>query len=169
MDNLHKIKMVIADVDGVLTDGSITIDATGNELKTFNAKDGSGIKFLQRVGIKFAIITGRQSYAVEFRANELKIKDVYQSAKKKTEAYRKILSENGLKDDEVCYIGDDLVDIPVMRKVGFSVAVADSVLEVLEVVDYITKANGGKGAVREVVEKIIKGQGKWDEITARYF
>ena len=169
MDRLYKIKMVIADVDGVLTDGSITIDASGNELKTFNAKDGSGIKFLHRVGIKFAIITGRQSSAVEIRANELKIKDVYQNSKKKIEAYRKILSENGLKDENVCYIGDDLVDIPVMQKVGFSVAVADSVTEVLEIVDYVTKANGGKGAVREVVEKIIKGQGKWEEITSRYF
>lgn len=169
MNALYKIKMVIADVDGVLTDGSITIDAGGNELKTFNAKDGSAIKFLQRVGIKFAIITGRQSHAVTIRANELKIKDVYQDAKKKIEVYSKILSENGLKDDEICYIGDDLVDIPVMRKVGFSVAVADAVTEVLEVVDYVTKAKGGKGAVREVVEKIIKGQGKWEEITARYF
>lgn len=169
MSKLSKIKMVIADVDGVLTDGNITIDHTGNELKTFNARDGSGIKFLQRVGIKFAIISGRHSFAVNIRAKELSVKDVYQDSKKKIEVYEKIVSDHNLKDEEVCYIGDDLVDIPVMRKVGFSVGVADAVKEVCEIADYVTYALGGKGAVREVIEKIIKAQGKWDEITARYF
>ena len=169
MDKLAKIKMVIADVDGVLTDSSITLDFEGNESKTFNARDGSGIKFLQRVGIKFAIISGRYSSAVDVRAKELNIKDVYQNAKKKVDVYEKIISEHDLKDEEVCFIGDDLVDIPVLRKVGFSVGVADAVTDVLDIVDYVTSTPGGKGAVREVVEKIIKSQGKWDEITTGYF
>lgn len=169
MGKLENIKMIIADVDGVLTDGSITLDSDGNELKTFNAKDGSGVKFLQRIGINFAIISGRYSSAVNIRAKELSIKDVFQNSKKKIDAYEKIVSGHDLKDEEVCYIGDDLVDIPVMRRVGFSVGVADAVTEVREIVDYVTTAPGGKGAVREVIEKIIKDQGKWDEITARYF
>jgi len=169
MAGLEKIKMIILDVDGVLTDGSITIDSMGNELKTFNAKDGSGIKFGQRVGLKFAIITGRSSAAVDKRAKELNIKDVYQGEKKKIEAYGKILSDYNLNDEEVCYIGDDLVDIPVMKRVGYPVGVSDAAKEVCEIADYITKASGGKGAVREVIEKVIMGQGKWDEILSGYF
>lgn len=169
MGKLDKIKIVISDVDGVLTDNSITIDANGVETKTFNARDGSGIKFLQRVGIIFAIISGRESSAVEYRAKELGIKDVYLGAKKKIDPYQKILSEHNLNDNEVCYIGDDLVDIPLLLKVGFPVAVADAVDEVREIAAYVTKADGGKGAVREVVEKIIKEQHKWDEITVHYF
>lgn len=169
MGNIDKIKMVVADVDGVLTDGSITIDPVGNELKTFNARDGSGIKYLQRVGIKFAIISGRRSIAVDIRAKELNVKDVYQGAIKKMDAYADILANHNLTDDEVCYIGDDLIDIPIMRKVGFAVGVIDAVADVLAVADYITTTRGGRGAVREVIEKIIKGQGKWQEITSRYF
>lgn len=169
MENIEKIKIVISDVDGVLTDGSIIIDANGDESKTFNARDGSGIKYLQRVGIKFAIISGRKAMAVEHRANELGIKDVYLGAKKKLEPYRQILSEHNLNDDEVCYIGDDLVDIPIMLKVGFPVAVFDAVDEVRNIAAYITNAEGGKGAVREVIEKIIKEQNKWEDISQRYF
>ena len=169
MSVFEKIKMIIMDVDGVLTDGSITIDSSGNELKTFNARDGSGIKFGQRVGLKFAIITGRSSVAVDKRAKELNIKDVYQNEKKKIEAYDKIVLDYNLEDDEVCYIGDDLVDLPVMKRVGYSVCVSDAVKEVCEIADYVTKASGGKGAVREAIEKIIMGQGKWDEILSGYF
>ncbi|MGR3220729.1 MAG: KdsC family phosphatase [Candidatus Anammoxibacter sp.] len=169
MNKLAKIKMVITDVDGVLTDSSITLDSEGNESKTFNARDGAGIKFLQRTGVKFAIISGRHSSAVDLRAKELGIKDVYQGAKKKIEAYEKIISEHGLKDEEVCFIGDDLVDIPVLLKVGFAVGVADAVTEVIEIVDFVTVTPGGRGAVREVAERVIKGQGKWGEITTGYF
>ena len=169
MSGLEKIKMIILDVDGVLTYGSITIDSMGNESKTFNSKDGSGIKFGQRVGLKFAIITGRSSVAVDKRARELNIKDVYQNEKKKIEAYEKILSAYNLDDEEACYIGDDLVDMPVMKRVGYSVCVSDGAKEVCEIADYITKASGGKGAVREVIEKVIMVQGKWDEILSGYF
>ncbi len=169
MENLEKIKIVISDVDGVLTDGSIIKDCHGGESKTFNARDGSGIKFLMRADIKFAIISGRTSAAVDFRAKELDIKDVYQGQKTKIDAYQEILSKYGFSDDEVCYIGDDFVDIPVLLRVGFPVAVADATPETQKVCDYVTIAPGGRGAVREVIEKIIKGQDKWQEITARYF
>ncbi len=169
MDNINKIKLVIADVDGVLTDSSIIIDKDGNESKIFNARDGAGIKYLQRVGIKFAIISGRKSGAVEHRAEELGIKDVFQGAKKKIEAYEEILARYNFTDEEVCYIGDDMIDIPLLAKVGFSVAVFDAVNEVKDFADYITTKSGGKGAVREVAEKIIKKQNKWEEIVSRYF
>ena len=161
--------MLIVDVDGVLTDGSITLDSHGIESKTFNASDGSGFKFLQRAGLKCAIISGRKSEAVEHRATELGIYDVYQGAKNKIDAYNEILAKYDLKHEEICYVGDDLVDIPVMRKVGFPVAVANAAAEVKEIADYITNTPGGKGAAREVIEKIIKSQGKWDEIMVRYF
>lgn len=169
MVRLDKIKLVIIDVDGVLTDGGIIIDSQGNESKIFNVKDGTGINFLQRIGVKCAIISGRTCPTVTHRAEALGIKDVYQGARNKIDAYEEILRKMGLKDEEVCYIGDDLIDIPIIKRVGFSVAVADAVIEVREMADYITQTPGGKGAVREVVEKIIKEQGKWEIITERYF
>lgn len=169
MDRLDKIKLVIIDVDGVLTDGGIIIDSQGSESKIFNVKDGTGINFLQRIGIKCAIISGRTCPAVTHRAEALGIKDLYQGARNKIEAYEEILRKMGLKDEEICYIGDDLIDIPILKRVGFSVAVADAVPEVREMADYITQMPGGKGAVREVAEKILKEQGKWGIITERYF
>ena len=168
MDKLSKIKLVISDVDGVLTDSSITIDHEGNELKIFNARDGAGIKYLQSAGIKFAIISGRKSEAVKYRAKELNIEDVYQGTKKKRDAYSEMLTKYNLTDDETCYIGDDLIDIPLLKKVGYSVAVFDAVTEVKELVDYITTKSGGNGAVREVAEKILKKQDKWSGIRLRY-
>lgn len=165
---LGDIKLIIIDVDGVLTDGRIYCNARGEEQKVFHVKDGSGIAFWHRAGLKSAIISGRSSRAVEQRAKELGIKDVYQKALNKLEAYEKIVKKHGLEDEEVCYIGDDLIDLPVLRRVGFSVAVSDSPEEVLRGVDYVTRASGGKGAVREVVEKILKFQGKWEGILQRY-
>ncbi len=165
---LGDINFLIVDVDGVLTDGRIFCSDKGEETKVFHVKDGSGIAFWHRIGKKTAIISGRKSKAVEHRAKELGITDVHQNAHKKLEAYEKILKKHGLKDEEVCYIGDDLIDIPVFRRVGFAVAVAESPEEVLKVVDYVTEARGGQGAVREVVEKILKFQGKWENILERY-
>lgn len=165
---LSDINFLIVDVDGVLTDGKIFCSDRGEELKVFHVKDGSGIAFWHRAGKKTAIVSGRKSKAVEHRAKELGIKEVYQDAHKKLEAYEKILKKHGLKDEEVCYIGDDLIDIPVLRRVGFAVAVAGSPPEVLQRVDYVTKDRGGQGAVREVVEKILKSQGKWEDILKNY-
>jgi len=163
-----KIKMVVFDVDGVLTDGKIVLDMHGVETKSFNVQDGTGIKYLLRSDIRVGLITGRQSGVVSFRARELGIEDVYQGVKVKLEAYEKLVEKHGLHDEEVCYVGDDLPDIPVMRRVGLPVAVANARLEVKNEAAYVTQAEGGAGAVREVAEEILKGQGKWDTIMSRY-
>ncbi|MBI5125412.1 MAG: HAD-IIIA family hydrolase [Planctomycetes bacterium] len=165
---LGDINFLIVDVDGVLTDGRIFCSDRGEELKVFHVKDGSGIAFWHRVGKKTAIISGRKSKAVTHRAKELGIEEVYQDAHKKLDAYGKILERHGLKDEEVCYIGDDLIDLPLLSRVGFAVAVAGSPPEVLQEADYVTRARGGQGAVREVVEKILRYQGKWEDVLRRY-
>ncbi len=161
--------MVIMDVDGVLTDGKIIIDANGVESKAFCVQDGSAITYLHRAGMKTAIISGRNSEVVELRAKELSIENVYLGIHKKMDAYEEILEKHKLKDNEICYIGDDLIDLPILRKVGFSVAVPNATPEVKKHVSYVTNAHGGCGAIREVTEKILKSQGKWDEITSRYY
>ncbi len=162
------IKIVIIDVDGVLTDGTIYIDAHGAETKGFNILDGTGISYLHRVGIKTAIISGRTSKAVIHRAKELNIVDVYQGVVNKLEAYKEIREKYGLRDEEVCYIGDDLIDLPVLYRVGFPVTVANASPVVKREAAYVTKARGGFGAVREVAEMIIKYQDKWHLIMKRY-
>ncbi len=166
---MNEIKIVIIDVDGVLTDGKIILDANGNESKSFYVQDGTGITYLHRAGIKTAIISGRESKALVHRAKELCIEDVYQGIHNKIEAYEKILKKHRIKDNETCYIGDDLFDLPVLRRVGFSVAVPNAPLELKRSVSYVTSAPGGYGAIREVTEKILKAQGKWDMIISRYY
>ena len=165
----NKTKMVIFDVDGVLTDGKIMLDENGTETKSFNAMDGAGIKYLLRSGIGVAFITGRRSGAVALRARELGVEDVYQGVKVKLEAYEKLLEKHSLHDDEICYVGDDLPDIPVMRRAAFPVAVASARLEVKNEAAYVTRAEGGAGAAREVAERILKEQGRWDSIVSRYY
>ncbi len=165
---IKNIKIVIIDVDGVLTDGSIYIDANGSETKSFHILDGTGITYLHRVGIKTAIISGRASRAVVHRAQELAITDVYQGITNKLEAYREIQEKYGLRDEEICYIGDDLIDLPILYRVGFPVTVANASPIVKREAAYITKARGGFGAVREIAEMIIKYQDKWHLIMERY-
>ena len=167
-EKIRPIKLLLMDVDGVMTDGGITIDNQGVESKTFHVRDGHGIKLLQRAGVKVGIITGRESEVVKHRASELGIEILYQGMKVKMDAYRQILADEGLKDDEVAYIGDDVVDLPVLNQVGFSVAVADASESLKPYVDYIAALNGGRGAVREVTELILKGQGLWDDVMKRY-
>jgi len=167
--DISLVKMVIFDVDGVLTDGMIIIDSVGIESKHFNVQDGSGIRFLQRAGIAVAFVTGRQSSVVAYRARELGVQEVHQNAKSKLEPYEKILAKSGLRGENICYVGDDLVDIPVMRRVGFPVAVADARPEVKKEACYVTERAGGQGAAREVADKILKEQGKWESIVARYY
>lgn len=166
---LQKIKLLILDVDGVMTDGRIIFDSNGVESKFFNVKDGHGIKMLQRGGIEVAIISGRESQVVTNRAAELAIKIVYQKSLDKLTPYHKILAETGLSDAEVAFIGDDLIDIPVLKRVGFAAAPSDAVAEVLPLVHYVTSKSGGWGAVREVSDMLLKAQGKWAELTDRYF
>jgi 3-deoxy-D-manno-octulosonate 8-phosphate phosphatase (KDO 8-P phosphatase) len=165
---LKKIKLLILDVDGVMTDGRIIMDDEGRETKSFNVRDGHGLKILQRYGIKVALLTGRQSKVVEYRAEDLDIKEVYQKVYNKKEVFEKILKKHKLSADDTAFIGDDIIDIPVLRRVGFSAAVADAADVVKKSVDYITKNRGGNGAVREICEMILQAQGKWTEVAAKY-
>lgn len=165
---MKNIKLVIIDVDGVLTDGTIYIDAQGCETKAFSVLDGTGVSYLHRAGIKTAIISGRNCDAVIHRAKELGIEDVYQGVKNKIDAYEQLLKKYALQDEEICYIGDDLIDLPILYRVGFSVAVANASPIVKRQSDYVTKARGGYGAVREVAEKILSFQDKWHLIMERY-
>ena len=167
-DKVSRIKLLLLDVDGVLTDGRIYVDNNGVESKTFDVKDGHGLKLVQRAGIKVGLITGRQSEVVNYRAKELGIGMVFQGVKNKLEVYAKILADLGLRDEEVAYMGDDLVDLPVLRRVGFSATVQDASEEVKPFVHYISRLKGGRGAVRELCEHILKEDGCWISVTARY-
>ncbi len=166
---IEAIRMMIFDVDGVLTDGRINYLDDGTELKSFDVQDGHGIKLLQRSGIQVALITGRYCKAVEHRARGLGIERVYQDIKIKLVAYERILAETGLQDKEVGYMGDDLIDVPVLRRVGFAVAVPNAVSHVLPYAHYVTRARGGHGACREVCELVLRVQGHWQKVTERYF
>ncbi len=168
-NKLAKIKLLLLDVDGVLTDGRIIYDIHGNELKAFDVKDGHGLKLLQRAGIKVGIITGRSSAVVSRRAEELGIEILYQGALRKLEPYREILSQHGLTDEQVAYVGDDVVDLPILHRVGFSATVADAVPDVIPLVDYVASRPGGRGAVREICDMLVRASGCWDELTRRYF
>jgi len=165
---LKNIKLLLLDVDGVMTDGGIIYDGNGLETKTFNVKDGHGIKMLQRHGIEVGIITGRTSKVVEIRAAELGIELVYQGALKKLESYDDIKFRTGLADSQIAYVGDDVIDVPVMKRVAFAAAPADALLDAIKAADYVTKKEGGKGAVREVCDMILKGCGFWGEVVNRY-
>ncbi|TVM03467.1 MAG: 3-deoxy-D-manno-octulosonate 8-phosphate phosphatase [Candidatus Brocadia sp. WS118] len=165
---IKNIKLVIVDVDGVLTDGAIHIDSQGCESKAFHVLDGTGISYLHRAGIKTAIISGRTCDAVIHRAKELGIEDIYQGATNKIDAYKDILEKYALHDEEICYIGDDLIDLPILYRVGFPVAVANASPLVKRHSAYVTRVKGGCGAVREVAEKILKFQDKWHLIMERY-
>ncbi len=168
MEKARNVKLLILDVDGVLTDGRIVLDDGGVETKCFDARDGHGIKMLKRANIDVAIITGRESQVVSHRARELGIDSVYQNIHDKLEVYEAILQEKGLRDGEVGFVGDDLVDLPLLRRVGFAAVVADGVEELKPYADYISRNKGGRGAVREIIELILKAQGKWAELMERY-
>lgn len=167
MDKANDVKLVILDVDGVMTDGRIIIDDNGVESRNFDIKDGFGVIALQMLGIEVAIITSKKSATVAKRAQELKIKRYYEGVKKKTDPYEEILNDMKITDPQVCYIGDDLMDLSIMKRVGFPVAVADAVEEVKQAAAYVTKAQGGFGAVRETAELILKMQGKWETVLSK--
>ena len=163
-EKLKHIELLLLDVDGVMTDGRIIWDANGTEIKFFNVKDGHGIKLVQRAGIQVGIITGRTSPVVDLRAKELGIEILYQGSLRKQESYEEIKQHTGLADHQIAYMGDDVIDVPVMRRVGFSAAPADALPEVLKVADYVARARGGWGAVRELCDLLLKGRGKWQEL-----
>jgi 3-deoxy-D-manno-octulosonate 8-phosphate phosphatase (KDO 8-P phosphatase) len=165
---IRKVKLLILDVDGVLTDGRIVMDDAGLESKAFDVKDGHGLKILMRFGIDVVLLTGRRSQVVEYRAADLGITEVHQEVRNKAEAFAEILKRRGLISEEVACVGDDVVDIPLLKRAGFSVAVADAVPEVRRIVDYVTRQGGGRGAVREVCEVILKAQNRWTDVSARY-
>lgn len=168
LERAGKISLTLLDVDGVLTDGRIFMFADGNEGRAFSVKDGHGIRMGQRGGLMFGILSGRESRVVADRAQELYITEVHQGVFNKLERYGEILDRIQLRDDAVCYIGDDLVDVPLMKKVGFAVAPADAEQEVIDVAHYVTRRKGGEGAVREVVNLIMRAKGKWESVTDRY-
>ena len=163
-----KVKLLILDCDGVLTDGRIYMMPDGDETKSFDVKDGHAIVMLQRAGIKVGIISGRKSSVVRARAKELGIAHLHEKAWVKTEAYEQMLNEEGLSDEQICYIGDDVVDIPLLKRVGLAVSVGDAVEEAKQFSHLVTARAGGRGAVREVIELIMKAQNKWADALARY-
>ena len=160
----QKIRMIIFDVDGVLTDGGVYIGAEGELFKAFNIKDGMGIALWQRAGLKTAIITGRTSKMLEQRAVELHITEFRQGCIDKRDAYKEIKEKHSLTDEEIAYIGDDLIDLPVMLQVGLAAAPADAVVDVRDRAHFVACKTGGHGAVREVLEFIMKSQGLWRDI-----
>ena len=162
------INFVILDVDGVLTDGGIIIDNKGNETKCFHVRDGHGIKMLIRSGINVALITGRSSKVVEIRARELGITEVFQKCFDKRKAYMELAEKYSLDDHEVAYVGDDIVDIPLLQRIGFPVVVADADDEVKASALMVTENGGGRGAVREVCDFILKAKGYWKAILDGY-
>ncbi len=167
MEKAKDVKLVILDVDGVMTDGRIVIDDNGLEQRNFDIKDGLGVVALQMTGVEVAIITSKKSGSVRHRAEELKIKRFHEGIRKKTEPYEQMLAEMGIGDDQVAYVGDDLVDLSMMKRVGLPIAVADAVDEVRKAAAFVTRARGGHGAVREAAEMILKAQGKWEAILAK--
>jgi len=167
MRRARKIRVLLMDVDGTMTSGVVCLqtfpDGSVAEMKMFNAHDGAGIKLAGIMGIRTGLITGRDSPATARRAREASMEFVVQGQAKKMEAYKGILARAGVTDEEVAYVGDDLPDLPLLARAGLAVAVADAVPEVQRAAHYVTVARGGDGAIREVVELILKSQGRWKE------
>ena len=166
--NLADIQMLVTDVDGVLTDAKIVINADGSESKLFSVVDGHGIKLWKRAGLKIAFLSGRDSKATKHRAEQLGVDHCLMGHQKKLPALQQLLTKVSLSPEQIAYIGDDLLDLPPMKCAGFSAAVANAVDEVKQGADYVTTAVGGSGAVREVIEYILKNTGKWQKLMERY-
>jgi 3-deoxy-D-manno-octulosonate 8-phosphate phosphatase (KDO 8-P phosphatase) len=167
-EKLKLVKLLLLDVDGVLTDGSIVIDSRGTEISRFDVRDGHGVKLLQRAGIRVGLLTSRASRAVAVRSAQLSIDLIENGATDKAQAYARIKAETGFTDREIAYIADDMVDLPVLRRVGVAVAVQDAWEGVKKVADYVTQHAGGHGAVREMAELLLRAQGRWDELVRHY-
>ncbi|OGP54158.1 MAG: hypothetical protein A2Y65_00255 [Deltaproteobacteria bacterium RBG_13_52_11] len=163
-----QVRLLVLDVDGVLTDGRIIMDHEGKEIKAFDVRDGHGIKLLREAGIEVAMLTGRNSPVVQKRADDLGILWVRQGVSDKVAAYEEIAHEVGIKDEETCFVGDDLIDIPLLKRVGMPIVVADGAEEAKQLALYVTTAPGGRGAVREVCDLLLQTQGKWEKILRRY-
>ncbi|MBU3911049.1 MAG: HAD-IIIA family hydrolase [Candidatus Omnitrophica bacterium] len=166
-ERAKKIKLLILDVDGVLTEGHIIYDNFGDELKCFNVQDGLGMFLLNNAGIRSVIITAKKSRVVKRRAHDMRVAAVY-SNHDKLKVYQKVLKKFRVKDEEVCFIGDELLDLPLIKRVGLAVAPPNAVEDVKKLAHYVTQKHGGRGAVREVIEIILKSQGLWDKTIERY-
>ncbi len=168
MANLEKIKMLVLDVDGVLTDGMIVVNADGSESKSFDVLDGHGIRMWRRAGLKVALLSGRKSSPTRRRAEQIEADYCIEDCHDKAAGLKELLERSGLSGRQVAYVGDDLPDLPAMRIAGFSAAVANAVEQLKQHADYVTSRAGGDGAVREVIEYILKETGKWEPLVKRY-
>ena len=169
VERARRIKLLITDIDGVMTDGRIVYSVYGDELKFFDVTDGFGISLLNRVGIKTVIITAKRSRIVKLRARDLKIAKAYAGFLDKRIPFNDVLKRFKIPAEEICFIGDDLIDVPILKRVGFAVSVPNGMEEVKAISHYVTTKPGGRGAVREICELILKSQDKWDEATSKYF
>lgn len=167
-DLCRRVELILSDVDGVLTDGAIWYDNQGVELKAFHIRDGLGIKLWQRAGFRFGVLTARTSHIVKLRAGELGIDLVRQGFEDKLPAAQEMIRDCRLTPEKVCYIGDDLTDLPVIRHVGLGAAVSDATAEVRTAAAMVTQLPGGRGAVRELIETILKAKGRWEDAIQRY-
>lgn len=163
-----QIRLLLSDVDGVLTDGLVTIDNQGVESKQFHIRDGQGIRLWQHAGGQFGIVTGRSSQVVKLRAAELDIEILRQGVKDKWPTVQEICEQTGIPSECVCYVGDDLPDLATIEQVGLGVAVADAAEEVRQAADYVTQIAGGQGAIREIVELVLKTSNRWDAAFRKY-
>lgn len=168
-ERARRVKALIVDIDGVMTDGRIIYSVYGDELKFFDVQDGLGITLINRAGIKSFIITAKKSRIVKMRAKDLKIAKTYHGYPDKLIPFNDIMRRFKLAAEEICFVGDDLIDIPVLKRVGFAVCVPNAIDDVKRCAHYITTRPGGRGAVREVCDILLKTQLKWDGVTARYF
>ncbi len=168
LEKAKKLKLLILDVDGVLTDGTLFFDQEGNEYKAFHARDGHGIKLLRQTGVEVAVISGRKSNSVALRMKSLGIEHVYQGHENKIAAFNEIIAKIGITPEQAAHVGDDLLDLPIMIRVGLAIAVADANFAVKAHADWCTSLSGGHGAVREVCDFIMQAQGQFDGIVNAY-
>lgn len=168
LERAKKVKLLVIDIDGVMTDGRIIYSIYGDELKFFDVQDGFGISLLKKAGIQSVIITAKKSRIVKLRSRDMRVAKAYQGYLDKLVPFGKILRRFKVKPEEVCFIGDDLIDIPVLKRAGFAVAVPNAVDEAKAAAHYITSRMGGRGAVREICDMVLKAQGKWDAVAGKY-
>ena len=166
---LRGVRLVILDVDGVLTDGRIIMDEEGKELRCFDVKDGFGVRALIEMGVLVGVISGRSAPCVERRLKQLGVTEIFQGIRRKREPFRQLLRKYGLRKEETLFVADDVYDMPLLEEVGVKVAVADAVEEVRRMADWVTKASGGRGAVREVAEAVLKAKGLWKKVVAKLY
>ena len=168
LERARKVRIVLFDSDGVFTDGRIVIADDGGEARSFDVKDGHGIRMGQEAGLLFGVVSGRRSLALAHRAGELGLDEVHQGVQDKLGRLDEILSRRELRRDAACFVGDDLIDVPAMRACGLAVAPADAMAEVRGVAQFVTGRRGGRGAVREVIDLLLRASGGWERVTARY-